>query len=405
LQEVDPAVGSDRNYSYDTAGNNTTVAERGLEYLDYGEDGRVEKLRKKNSVTMTYDGRGFLAGGWKPDPGGNPAYGSGVEPIYSSDGTLYLLRQIEAGFALNMFDNHVFYFGGRPVATLETSSTPAADVWKYLITDHLGTPAIAIDDSGTTVWSGGFEPFGRDYQAGTANGALANDVFLRLPGQWEDELWAPETIWAPVYYNVNRWYEPGTGRYSRTDPLGVGSPSFLTRNLYTFGNSNPSVYFDPLGLDAITDDEGIQDCSYCLYKLGGWGNRKGYERAMLVFCDDTGKRCMILPADGPGTGGTSARTKAKVGLPMSEWDKLCAIIHTHPRAGTTRADDPGDMKQARKAKQGRGVPIYVIHPTGGITKWDPATPELPSQQMAEPSWTEGPKERCGGEPCAGIDVP
>jgi RHS repeat-associated protein len=249
----------------------------------------VEKLRKKNSVTMTYDGRSFLAGGWKPLPGGTPGYGNGVQPLYSSDGTLYLLRQIESGFALNMFDNHVFYFAGRPVATFETGSY-GADAWKYLVTDHLGAPTMAIDDSGVTVWSGGFEPFGRDYQAGTANGALENDVFLRLPGQWDDELWGPETILAPVYYNVHRWYEMGTGRYSRTDPF---RPVSMIDYLYA--RSNPGRWIDPMGLFAKPPSypRGAIPCSQldkpdpgcCSWQKGG-AYLADFRQQMQYYCNN-----------------------------------------------------------------------------------------------------------------------
>lgn len=46
-------------------------------------------------------------------------------------------------------------------------------------------------------------------------------------------------------YNINRWYTPGTGRYTRTDPL------FFTLqdiNPYGYVRSNPLFGTDPLGL-------------------------------------------------------------------------------------------------------------------------------------------------------------
>ncbi len=107
----------------------------------------------------------------------------------------------------------VLYFAGRPVATL------AAGVLTYLTTDHLGTPVFATDAAGAEVWQGGFEPFGRDWQAGSAGGASENGVFLRLPGQWVDPSWEDATLGVGLSFNVNRWYEPQTGRYSQPDPL------------------------------------------------------------------------------------------------------------------------------------------------------------------------------------------
>lgn len=65
----------------------------------------------------------------------------------------------------------------------------------------------------------------------------------------------------------HRWYGVGTGRYSRTDPLGLFRP-----NLYAYAVANPIAFIDPLGLREIiftgceawfTDDDGniIQTCS------------------------------------------------------------------------------------------------------------------------------------------------
>ena len=48
----------------------------------------------------------------------------------------------------------------------------------------------------------------------------------------------------PASYNVHRWYERQTGRFTRVDPLGVeGGP-----NPYTFAAGRPTILGDPLGL-------------------------------------------------------------------------------------------------------------------------------------------------------------
>ncbi len=52
-----------------------------------------------------------------------------------------------------------------------------------LTADHLGTPVLATDASGSTIWSGGFTPFGEPYQL------MPPTLFLRLPGQWTDATW------------------------------------------------------------------------------------------------------------------------------------------------------------------------------------------------------------------------
>lgn len=49
-----------------------------------------------------------------------------------------------------------------------------------------------------------------------------------------------------VFYNVHRWYEQGTGRYTRPDPLGLEGGS----HLFAYSLSNPLTVSDPLGMQA-----------------------------------------------------------------------------------------------------------------------------------------------------------
>lgn len=61
---------------------------------------------------------------------------------------------------------------------------------------------------------------------------------------------------AGVHFNVHRWYAPGTGRYSRTDPLGVEAGV----NLYLYASSNPVTFFDSLGLETECCTKVFSDC-------------------------------------------------------------------------------------------------------------------------------------------------
>ena len=76
--------------------------------------------------------------------------------------------------------------------------------WTYLTTEHLGTPVLATNSGGGLIWGGGFEPFGADYQAGTPASAQEHGIFLRLPGQWDNDTWQDTALGASVYYNVYR---------------------------------------------------------------------------------------------------------------------------------------------------------------------------------------------------------
>ncbi len=116
----------------------------------------------------------------------------------------------------NTQDTSIFYFAGRPLATYEKFSS-GTNRLLYLTTDHLGTPALATGSTGSLIWRGGFEPFGADYAAAQDFG-----VFLRFPGQWSDNLWSGlASKHGELYYNVNRWYDTVTGRYTAVDPLPV----------------------------------------------------------------------------------------------------------------------------------------------------------------------------------------
>jgi RHS repeat-associated protein len=63
---------------------------------------------------------------------------------------------------------------------------------------------------------------------------------LRLPGQYEDQE-------SGTYYNYHRDYDPNTGRYLTSDPLGMHAGL----NSYAYVSGNPLSYIDPLGLHRL----------------------------------------------------------------------------------------------------------------------------------------------------------
>ncbi|WP_258273348.1 RHS repeat-associated core domain-containing protein, partial [Escherichia coli] len=75
--------------------------------------------------------------------------------------------------------------------------------------DHLGTPKALTDVSGQVVWKASYSPFGK------ASIIIQGPTFnLRFPGQYYDA----ET---GFHYNWRRYYDPATGRYITSDPLGL----------------------------------------------------------------------------------------------------------------------------------------------------------------------------------------
>jgi RHS repeat-associated protein len=114
----------------------------------------------------------------------------------------------------------------------------------YLHTDGMGTPRLATNAQQQVVWRWDGDAFGerQGKNEGFPNmGKLINNpqvtVNLRYPGQYYDE----ET---GLFYNWNRYYDPNTGRYGRSDPIGLMGGG----NTYIYAGGNPVMLTDPLGL-------------------------------------------------------------------------------------------------------------------------------------------------------------
>jgi RHS repeat-associated protein len=252
LDFVSVAGPGTRQYNYGDAGHLDDVDANG-NVIDFTSDdaGRLSAVDRisGDSVSLDYDGRSYLSRIEKPL--GGPDLGW-LETVYSSEGLIHCLTRQESPTApAERF--HLFHFAGRPVAqlALEDGGNPT---WTFITTDPLGTPLLATDMTGSETWSGPFEPFGEDPLTGTPDSAFANDVLLRFPGQWEDSIWQEATEGVPLYYNLHRFYEYGTARFTRTDPLGLPGPLDFDEsyfNLYEYAVQNPLANTDPSGLISI----------------------------------------------------------------------------------------------------------------------------------------------------------
>ena len=133
---------------------------------------------------------------------------------------------------LGSYDTSYLYLGGTVVAQ------NAATGLSYLETDHLGTPRVAVNPTDNAVqwrWSFFGSAFGE--HAAVNVGSSGVDVALRYPGQYFDA----ET---GAHYNYFRDYEPATGRYVESDPVGLGGGV----STYGYVGGNPLAFVDPSGL-------------------------------------------------------------------------------------------------------------------------------------------------------------
>ncbi|MDN5924874.1 MAG: GIY-YIG nuclease family protein, partial [Xanthomonadales bacterium] len=105
--------------------------------------------------------------------------------------------------------------------------------------DHLDTPRAIVNAAHQLMWQWDSDPFGTTAANETPTPAIGTAfVFnLRFAGQYFDA----ET---GTHYNYFRDYEPGTGRYVESDPVGLAGGS----NTFAYVESGPLFYDDAFGL-------------------------------------------------------------------------------------------------------------------------------------------------------------
>ena len=300
LDHVNRGGGLLRTYAFDNGFLDTVTASANTVDFTYDAAGVQTKTYRPASgdeLDYEYDARGFLAsahtpemaptphctGGngvfcddyetgdfacWSAVTGGAPggvcpwnATSDSVTATYSSAGKLFGLDRIVSG---NLERKAVLYLGDRPVAIWSKSGT-SASILTYLTTDHLGTPVLAMNAAGNAIWRGGFEPFGADF---TVPSAQTSGIFLRLPGQWWDELFDSSTLGAQQFQNLFRWYSPELGRFLSSDPAKrTGAASDL---LVAYSLNRPLRLSDPSGAIVGGVDPSIRRFLACALKDPGF---------------------------------------------------------------------------------------------------------------------------------------
>lgn len=212
--------------SYDAAGNMTGLS-TGLGFA-YSDAGRMELVSQGPTVALQYAYNGK---------------GEQVRRAQRGDSTYYLYD--EAGHLLGEYDDvgapkqQVIWFGDLPVGLLMGGGTNQA--LHYIEPDHLGTPRVVIDgvrDVAIWKWDLKGEAFGATPPNQNPDGDADTFVFnLRFPGQRYDSA-------TGLNYNYFRDYDPSTGRYVESDPIGLKGGL----STYAYVNSSPLVAADPSGL-------------------------------------------------------------------------------------------------------------------------------------------------------------
>jgi RHS repeat-associated protein len=120
-----------------------------------------------------------------------------------------------------------------PRAGQQAASPGESGFGLYAVTDHIGRPVMSVLwFNGSIQWEASYRPFGELHsQTGIA------PLNLRFPGQYFDA----ET---GLHYNYFRDYDPATGRYIQSDPIGLSGGW----NTYGYAEANPIRFSDLYGL-------------------------------------------------------------------------------------------------------------------------------------------------------------
>jgi len=208
------------SYSYDANGNRTLKTREGQNtYYGYDLDNNLVEIKDNSqSVIATYYHDPFGYRLWK-DTGGVRTYFH-----YSDEG---LVGEFDAA------GNVTRVYGFTPNSGWSTSPDfiKEGGTYHYAHNDILGTPRILAKSNGSIQWSGTHKAFGE-----TQVSIAAIDNPLRFPGQYADTE-------SGLSENHLRAYDPVTGRYLQTDPLGLAGST----NLYGYAGANPVSLADPHG--------------------------------------------------------------------------------------------------------------------------------------------------------------
>ena len=217
--------------------------------LTYDADGNlVSKEGHGATYQFSYDGAGRLASatldGETVAEFGYDALGRRVRKTtpervvrYLWDVQVLACERIELreADAVPAHARQYLFDGVAPLAVLGGSDDSGLDA--FIECDHIGTPRMAVDSTGTLIWEADLGGFGDIRSEHIRDGSLGID--LRFPGQIYD----PET---GLSYNRFRYYDASTRTYTQSDPAGLFGG--LMTHAYV---QNPLEWIDFLGLAGI----------------------------------------------------------------------------------------------------------------------------------------------------------
>jgi RHS repeat-associated protein len=225
--------------AYDAAGNTGSIASTPAIELIHDQRNRLTQYRSGGSTLANYQysGRGERVA---------KTQGAATQRfVYDEAGRLIY----ETGASS---PRTYLWSDDAPIAVIDGTTLTG-----YIVPDNLGTPRAITDSSGTVIWrwdqvtgsttTGGSAVFGQGSANTDPDGDGTHVTFNpRFPGQYFDAE-------SGLHYNYFRDYEPGTGRYVQSDPIGLEGGS----STYRYADGAPISYLDPTGENAAAGGLGI----------------------------------------------------------------------------------------------------------------------------------------------------
>ncbi len=251
------------NYTYDAVGNPTSII--------------TQNSNSKTQRQFTYGARGQLTQIIDDNQTTDYRYNHAMQRVsktIANDEQRYLWQQGLLDAEIDSKDNQetvtrrYIYIGLRPIAMIDYDQDNTPSIYT-IHTDHLGTPQQVSNEAQEVVWQGDYDAFGqvtvkavsknnktemqakqKDWLPTLMNSANAVESVtsspfefnLRFAGQYEDSE-------SGYYYNWHRYYNPETGRYLTSDPIGLNGGL----NTYGYAGANPISFVDPWGLYSISE--------------------------------------------------------------------------------------------------------------------------------------------------------
>lgn len=219
----------DHSVNTDAVGN--LIKDRANRQLSYDEQNRLSSVKIDGMIRAQFRYNALGQRTQKITPQGVITF------IYGLDGEL-LGETLFDSHGMKLTSQFYVWLEGLPLGGVsvnyDTSGALANSALFYLHSDHLNTPRFATNASQDMVWEWKPDAFG----VGKISGSLT--LNLRFPGQYYD-------VETELHYNYFRDYDPETGRYIQSDPIGLNGGI----NTYTYGKMNPLKYIDPIGQNPL----------------------------------------------------------------------------------------------------------------------------------------------------------